>query len=202
MFLFEVKWKVWSAVCATKCETIMFYILKHSHLTHAQIPRNMHSETLQTTIKEAQVRSYLLSARNPPVVRVGVPLWFPSCLCPCECCWWNPPSPADGRPGSLAALSMQQKTDWIRAWAVGTAATVTFWKVTHKAALSSFIYFHMHTNLADCIFIWFIFFAIYGWTVYESNVASRGMLISEMGRANSILAWVPPFSSPRAKLVC
>lgn len=44
----------------------MFYISKHSHLAHAQIPQNMRSETRQTTIKETQVRSYLLSASNPP----------------------------------------------------------------------------------------------------------------------------------------
>lgn len=50
MFFHKVKRKVWSAVCATKCEAITFYISKHSHLAHAQTPQKLRSETRQTTI--------------------------------------------------------------------------------------------------------------------------------------------------------
>lgn len=189
MFLFKVKWKVWSAVCATKCEAIMFYISKQSHLTHVQIPRNMRSETLQTIIKEAQVCSYLLSASNPRVVHAPVPLWFPSCLCPCEFCWWNLPSPGDGCPASLAAPSVQRHTDLIRR---GQLARLRrwFWKVTHKAALFCFLYFPCRPTWPVDV----LQFMVKQSDSMNQNLASHATLISEMDRVNIPLAWTLPLS--------
>lgn len=130
------------------------YQSTNCHLTHPQILLNMHSHILQTTIKEAHAHSYLLSASIPRVPRRSVPLWCPSCLCLCECCWWNLPSSGDGSPASLSVVSEQQNANQTRAW---------LWRCP--------LIGNMQNNpVPDCFFVLFFDYWFYSLPLNQVNI--------------------------------
>lgn len=115
---------------------------------------NMHGETLQTAINEAQVCSYLLSARNPPVTCASC-TFMVSILSLSLRMLLMKSALASRWPSRVSCSSFyaaENRFNQSETWAVGVAATVPFRKATHKAARSRFLYFYMETNLAECIF--------------------------------------------------
>lgn len=83
----------------------------------------------------------------------SAPLWCPSCLCPCERCWWTPLSASSGSPVVLSVFSVQitwkkekqkiNQTEWEQKWQ--TRQLSTWWIIALPSVLQL---------LNICVFCW------------------------------------------------